>query len=114
MNDIFEELREKLYITIEQYGLNSDKTRKISDKFDKLINAYYKNEVQYSEDSIIYIKYIESIKAIKKITKDFSKFPTVEEWNMYAKQSNLLCSESLKYITGLNWHYLRNKILMEI
>lgn len=114
MKDRFEKLREKLDDAIDKYGLNSSKTIKLSNRFNELINFYYKNEVQFSKDSILYIKYIESIKMLKKITLNFSKFPTIEEWNKYAKEKDLLCSESLKYITGINWHNLRNRIMSEI
>ena len=54
--------------------------------------------------------YLKSIKNLKKITKDFVKFPTIKEWNYYAKENNLLSSESLKYISGNSWHDLRNRI----
>lgn len=114
MRDRFENLRNKLHISIEKYGLNSEETKKISNKFDELVNSYYRNEIQYSEDSIMYIKYIESMKILRKITKVFSKYPTIDKWNKYAKEKHLLCSESLKYITGINWHDLRSRIKSEI
>ena len=38
------------------------------------------------------------------------EFPTVKEWNKYAKENQLLSSESIKYIAGVNWHELRNRI----
>ena len=94
----FERLREKLNNSIEKYGIESEKTRKLSDKFNKLLNK----------------KYIESIKTLEKITSDFSKFPTINEWNKYAKEKDLLCSESIKYITGINWHELRNRIKLKV
>ena len=113
MIDNFERLRKRLDESVEKNGLHSEKTKKISERFDKMVNNYYKNEKQYHEDSIIYIKYLESIKDLKRITRDFAKFPTVNEWNHYAKKMNLLCSESLKYISGNNWNNLRNRILVE-
>ena len=58
----------------------------------------------------MYEKYVQSIKDLKKITKDFIRFPTIKEWNHYAKEKDLLNSESLKYISGNSWHNLRNKI----
>lgn len=109
--DRFKHLREKLNDSIEKYGLNSDKTNKISLRFDKLINSYYKKEVQYSHESTIYKKYIESINALEKITQDFAEFPSIPEWNKYAEEKGLLSSESIKYISGLNWHDLRNRTL---
>jgi len=84
--DKFDKLRGKLEMTINKYGLNSEKTKKISEKFEELINSYYKNEIQYHEDSIMYINYKEAIKTLKNITKEFSKFPTIDEWNKYAKE----------------------------
>jgi len=109
MNE-FERLRIKLESSIDKYGLNSEKTRKISNKFEELINLYYKNEGQNHEDIIMDINYKESIKKLKNITKEFSKFPTIDEWNKYAKEHDLLCSESIKYMSGINWHDLRSRI----
>ena len=111
MLDKFERLRKKLNESIEQNGLNSEKTKKMSRKFDELINSYYEKEVQYSHESIMYKKYVESIDALSKITNEFVKFPSVAEWNKYAKEKVLLNSESIKYISGLNWHDLRNRII---
>ena len=79
-------------------------------KYNDLVNSYYKNEKQYSKDNIIYIKYKESINYLRKFTKDFVEFPTIKEWNYYAKENGLLNSESIKYISGSNWHELRNRI----
>ena len=109
--DRFERLRKKLNDSIEKYGLNSEKTNRISLRFDKLINSYYKKEVQYSHQSIMYKKYVESINSIEKITQDFAKFPSIPEWNKFAKEKDLLNSESIKYISGLNWHDLRNRTI---
>ena len=109
IND-FEKLRKKLEESIELNGLNSDQTRKISKRYNKLVNSYYQNEKQYKKNNPMYIKYIESIQYLKKITKDFVEFPTIREWNYYAKENDLLNSESLKYISGSNWHDLRNRI----
>ena len=105
-----ERLREELHMSISKEGLNSKKTMKISEEFNKVLNAYYENGVGFSTESIMFKGYIRTIKALKRITKDFSKFPTVDEWNKYAKEHILLSSESIKYITGINWHDIRNKI----
>lgn len=110
----FEKLREKLHESIEINGLNSEQTRKISKKYDDLINSYYQHEKQYKKNSLMQDNYRESTKCLKKITKDFSKFPTVKEWNFYAKQNDLLNSESLKYISGSTWHELRSKIMSDL
>ncbi len=109
----FEKLREKLHKSIEIYGLHSENTKKISKRYDELVNFYYQNERQYQEDNVMNIKYLESVKYLRKIVKDFIKFPTIKEWNCYAKENNLLNSESLKYISGNDWHDLRNKISSE-
>lgn len=106
----FEKLRKKLEESIEVNGLDSEQTRKLSQRYNELVNFYYQNEKQYRKDNPIYIKYVESIKYLRKITKDFVEFPTIKEWNYYAKEKNLLNSESLKYISGSNWHDLRNRI----
>ena len=106
----FKELREKLHKSIEMSGLNSERTKKISKRYNELVNLYYQNEKQYHKNSSMHDSYLESIKSLKKITKDFVKFPTIKEWNYYAKEHNLLSSESLKYISGNSWHDLRNRI----
>lgn len=113
IND-FEKLREKLHETIEKNGLDSEQAIKISNRYNKLVNSYYQKEKQYSEENIMHTHYIESIKALRKITRDFVKFPTIKEWNHYAKENNLLNSESLKYISGNSWHDLRNRVLSEL
>lgn len=113
MIDKFETLRKKLHDSIKKNGIDSEKTKKISAKFDELVNSYYKNEKQYHEYDFIYTKYKESLEYISKVTKEFGAFPTTEEWNKFAKEKGLLCSESLKYISGLNWHKLRNRTVSE-
>ena len=110
IND-FEKIRKKLDESVLKNGLNSKKTKKLSEKFDKLVSEFYKNEKQYDKTNILYIKYEESIFHLIKITKEFAKFPSIEEWNKYAKEKYLLNSESLKYISGLNWHKLRSRTL---
>ena len=82
----FERIREKLHESIEKNGINSEKTKRISERFDKLVNSYYINERKYNTNCLMYIKYTESIKHMKKITKEFAKFPSIDEWNKYAKE----------------------------
>lgn len=106
----FKELGKKLDKSIEMYGLHSEKTKKISKRYNELVNLYYQKEKQYHKDSVIHENYLKSIKCLRKITKNFVKFPTIKEWNYYAKKNNLLNSESLKYISGSSWHSLRNRI----
>lgn len=110
----FEKLRKKLHDSIDKNGMDSEKTRKISTRFNDLVSSYYKNEKQFRQDNFMTQKYIESMKHLRKITREFAKFPTVEEWNKYAKENNLISSESIKYMSGNNWHNLRNRILSEI
>lgn len=110
MIDEFEELRKKLDESVEVNGLNAEQTQKLSKRYNDLVNFHYQKERQYKENSLMYKKYIESLKYLRKITKDFVEFPKIKEWNYYAKQNNLLNSESLKYISGSTWHDLRNRI----
>lgn len=105
-----ERIRGELHMAINKYGINSKEAINKSEEFNEVLNIYYKIAREYSEDNIMNKKYIESIKILKKIDKDFAKFPTVDEWNKYAKEHNLLSSESIKYIIGVNWHDIRNKI----
>ena len=107
----FEKIRNKLHKAIEIHGINSEITKKISNRYDQLVSSYYQNEKQFHKGSFMHMKYLESIEHLRDITTQFMKFPTVQEWNNYAKKNNLLSSESLKYISGNSWHNLRNKIL---
>lgn len=110
----FEKLRKKLHESIKINGLGSEQTMKISNRYNDLVNSYYQNERQYHQGELMHIKYLKSLKCLKMITKDFIKFPTIKEWNHYAKENDLLNSESLKYISGNTWHELRNRILSEL
>ena len=58
--------------------------------------------------------YDASYKELIKITIKNGKFPELEEWNKYAKENNLLSTESMKYITELEWKYIRLKVNKEI
>lgn len=40
----FKELREKLHKSIEMSGLHSERTEKISKRYNELVNLYYQNE----------------------------------------------------------------------
>lgn len=100
-----EQLRHKLHEAIDKYGINAEETRKISVEMDKLLNKR-----GYNEKNLMYNKYLESMFELRRITKLFAKFPSVDEWNKYAKEKLLLNSESIKYISGLNWHKLKDRI----
>ena len=104
MRERLERIRRKLHIVTKE-------TKKISKNFDKILNEYYKKEVQYPENSLIYLKYDESINYLKEIARKEERFPTIQEWNKYAKKHELLSSESIKYISGVNWHELRNRTI---
>ena len=107
-------LKRRLYEAIEKYGIDAEETRVISEQLDKLINVFNSKQRIFSEDNNMKTAYDKSILKLKQITIDFGSFPTVEEWNYFAKENTLLSSESIKYISQLNWHELREKILYEI
>ncbi len=109
-------LRNKLHKSIKKNGLDSDETRKISDEMDKLINEYYDNiqRISYPSDSEMKIYYEYSYKQLKIVTQQLERFPSVQEWNKFAKENVLLSSMSMQYISKLNWNYLRTKILREL
>lgn len=104
-----EQLRNKLHEAIDKYGINAEETRKISVEMDNVLNKH-----GYTESNLIYNKYLESMFELRKISKIFGEFPTINEWNKYAKEKYLLNSESIKYISGLDWNKLRNQIKKEM
>ena len=55
-----------------------------------------------------------SYQELKKITKEYNRFPMVQEWNHFAKSKELLCHASLEYVSTLDWNYLRVKVLREL
>lgn len=109
-------LRNKLHKSIKKHGVSAEETRKISDEMDKLINEYYDNiqQIEYSADSEMRVYYEQSYKKLKLVTQQLERFPSVQEWNKFAKENVLLSSMSLQYISKLNWNYLRTKILREL
>lgn len=109
-------LRNKLHKSIKKYGVKAEETRKISDEMDKLINEYYDNiqQIEYPSDSEMRIYYEQSYRAMKTITQQLERFPSIQEWNQIAKEKYLLSSTSMQYISKLNWNYLRTKILREL
>ena len=109
-------LRNKLHKSIKKYGVNAEETRKISDEMDKLINEYYDNiqRIGYPADSEMKVYYEQSYKQLKIVTQQLESFPSVQEWNKFAKENCLLSSISMQYISKLNWNYLRTKILREL
>jgi len=97
-------------------GLDSNEVRKLSDKIDELINEYEESikTVEYPEHSVMFECYKKSYSELKKITINFKKFPTVQEWNHYAKDNDLLSHASMEYISMLNWNYLKIKVEREL
>lgn len=113
-----EKLKKKLDQEIKINGLDSKKARRYSIQIDFLLNKYYKQEYpaekRYEQNSIMYRYYKISFNKLKQLTRDFSKFPTTEEWNHFAKEHHYLNHVSMQYISGLDWHKLRDVILSEI
>lgn len=109
-------LRTKLEKAIKEKGLNSIEVRELSDEMDRLLNEYEESIkiVDFPKDSEMLEYYKISYEKLKKITSDFKKFPTVAEWNHYAKENNLLSNSSLEYISKLNWKYLKIKVEREL
>ncbi len=110
-------LQRKLDKNIEKHGLSDRKTVELSEKIEEYINYYFKcivKVIDYPKDNEMYLWYESSYDAIKKLTVQLKKFPSVEQWNAYAKQNYLLSSESMKYISKLNWKYLSIKVEREI
>ena len=52
---------------------------------------------------------IEFEKAIRRI-KELVKPVTIKEWNKIAMQENLLCAESLKYISQMDFPTLQEEV----
>lgn len=117
-----EKVRYKLHQSIEENGLNSEKTKKINNEINELINLYYatkddnyiKSQKDYPRDSEIWQRYQTSYIELRNRTIDLNKFPTTQEWNTFSKQKNYLNFQSIEYISGLNWNEIREKILKEI
>ncbi len=109
-------LQRKLNDSITKNGLSNDKTVELSLEIDELINNYYKQtEVRkYPSDSPILYYFNVSYNRLKDYTEEKNKFPTVQEWNRYAKANNLLSTESIKYIAILKWDYLKIKVEREL
>lgn len=110
-------LQSKLNKNIEKYGLSDKKTIELSEKIDEYINYYFKCIVKsedYPQNSEMHMWYKDSYDMLKTFTIELNKFPTVEQWNTYAKENFLLSSESMKYISKLNWKYLSVKVEREI
>lgn len=51
----------------------------------------------------------EYLKAIRRI-KELAKPVSIKEWNKIAMQENLLCAESLKYISQMDFVTLQEEV----
>lgn len=117
--DIFKrikKLRKSLNKSIEKYGLNSNETKEISREMDELIKEYYSSvkTVEYPKFSDMILYYKKSYEMLKSVTLQLNKFPSVQEWNSFAKENNCLSHISLEYISKLDWNYLEIKVKREL
>lgn len=113
-NSKIERFREKLNKALENFKRNSPEVYKMSQKMDKLINHYYETEVQYPTNSMMPTYYYTSYKHLADLIKETGEFPTIKEWDEYAMKNILLSHVSIEYISGMNWHKLRDYMLQEI
>ncbi len=117
-----EKVRYQLHQAIEETGLHSEKTAKLSKEIHSLINLYYatkdenysKSQKDYPRDSEIWQTYQISYTQLRNRTIDFHKFPSTQQWNAIAKQKNYLNYQAIEYVAGLTWNEIRQKILKEI
>ena len=109
-------IRKKLDKAISKYGLESKETRKLSDYIDKKINEYYKSieQIEYPKNSEMEMYRKRSYNALKQITMENKKFPTVRQWNQIAKKQKYLSNISLEYMLKTNWNELRTRTLREL
>lgn len=117
--DIFKKissLKNRLNKSIDKTGLHSEQTRKISKEIDMLLKEYYDSikETEYPKYSDMYSYYKKSYEALKSVTQQLDKFPSVLEWNSFAKENIFLSHSSLEYISKLNWKYLKIKVEREL
>lgn len=115
--DIYKKIkhcRRKLNESIKKYGLCSEITKNISEEINNLIQEYYKDIqiVKYPKKSDMLTEYKKSYLALKEYTTE-KGFPTVKEWNTYAKKNTYLSHKSLEYINKVDWNYLQIKIERE-
>ncbi|MBO5005364.1 MAG: aspartyl-phosphate phosphatase Spo0E family protein [Clostridia bacterium] len=104
-----EKTRKVLHRNIEKYGLDSKEAREVSIQLDELINRFYGKDREETMQAEFKIAYEE----LKRYTRE-KEFPNVQVWDKYAKENNLISSESLKFLSKMNWNKLRDKIKSEI
>ena len=116
LNREIEKVRKKLQQSIEETGLNSEKTRELSNQIDILINRYYKNNRSkkkgryYEDGNFMNTMYNKSYEHLKILSREMEDFPSIVVWNKYAQKNSCLNSQSMEYVSGMNWHKLRDKI----
>lgn len=85
--------------------LNRKDTTEIEQGFCEYVNDIYSKQVSQN--------YQKSYENLKIVTKTLKSFPTIEQWNNYAKVEECLNHISLQYITRLDWHKLKRKVEKE-
>lgn len=109
-------IRKKLNRSISKYGLDSEITRRLSDDIDEKINEYYKSieQIKFPKSSNIHEYREKSYNALKNVTLENGKFPTVMQWNRIANERGYLSHISLEYTLKTNWNDLRMRVLREL
>lgn len=108
-------VRKKLNESVRTNGIQSDETRKLSDEMDILINHYYRSiQIVEIKDSVLINGYYKSYSYLKEYVKDITEFPTKTQWSKYATKHGCLNTESMRYISMLDWRHLEKRIRMEI
>lgn len=104
-------LRTLLNKYVVEYGTQDERTRKVSKEIDVLINEYYASiKIRDYRNNTMPEHYKRSYEELERYTRKLNRFPTVEEWNKYAKANYLLSVESIKYISMLDWNYIEAQI----
>ena len=111
------DLQNKLNSDIQNNQIDNLETIGLSNKIDKLLNDYYLVSMygrKFPTNSNMKKYYELSYKKLVKLTVQNNKFPSLEEWNEYARENNLLSAESMYYISMLEWKYLKLKVNKQI
>lgn len=117
LNNEIKDLQNKLNSNLKENELYDENVMELSNKIDELMNSYYlllMSTRKFPSNSKMKSYYDKSYEELKRLTMQNNKFPELEEWNKYAKENKLLSSESMKYISMIEWKYLRLKVNREI
>lgn len=117
LNNEIKDLQNKLNSNLKENELYDENVMELSNKIDELMNSYYSllmSTRKFPPNSKMKSYYDKSYEELKRLTMENNKFPELEEWNKYAKENKLLSSESMKYISMIEWKYLRLKVNREI